>query len=60
MVSKLGSQWLPVAIIAAVGSSFFLWKSMNDWERSRYFAMIAGLPIAVAALYGILGMNGRN
>ena len=49
----MGSVWLPVAAAASVGSSFFLWFSMSEWERARYFGIIAGLPITVFAIYGI-------
>ncbi len=49
----MGSVWLPVAAAACVGSSFFLWYSMSEWERARYFGIIAGIPMTVFAIYGI-------
>ena len=49
----MGSVWLPVAVVASVSSSFFLWMAMTDYERARYFGIIAGLPMSVFAIYGI-------
>lgn len=49
----MGSVWLPVAIAASVSSSFFLWMAMDDWQRARYFGLIAGVPVTVFAVYGI-------
>lgn len=43
----------PIALAATVGSSFFLWYTMTDYERARYFAIIAGLPVSIFAIYGI-------
>jgi len=49
----MGSVWLPVAAAACVGSSFFLWYAMTDYERARYFGIIAGIPVTVFAVYGL-------
>ena len=49
----MGSVWLPVAMATSVASSFFLWYTLSEWERSRYFAIIAGLPVTVFAIYGL-------
>jgi len=51
----MGKAWLPLAVIACVGSSFLLWYAMDDWQRARYFAITAGLPVTVFAIAGLLG-----
>jgi len=52
----MAKVWFPVAVIAAVGSAFFLWYSMEDWERSRYFALILGIPVTTFAFLGLFGI----
>jgi len=52
----MAKSWFPVAIIAAVGSSFALWYSMEEWERSRYFGLILGVPVTVFAFLGLFGL----
>lgn len=52
----MAASWFPVAIIAAVGSSFALWYSMDDGERARYFGLILGVPVTVFAFLGLFGI----
>ncbi len=52
----MASSWFPVAIIATVASSFALWYSMEEWERSRYFGLIVGVPVTVFAFLGVFGI----
>lgn len=47
------SNWLPIAVGASVVSSFFLWYTMDDYTRARYFGIIAGIPVTIFAIYGI-------
>jgi hypothetical protein len=49
----VAQSWWPIAVAACLGGSFGLWFALNDWERSRYFAIIAGLPVTVFAVVGI-------
>jgi len=30
-----------------------MWFALNNWERARYFAVIAGLPVSVFAVVGL-------
>lgn len=53
----MGKTWLPLAIGASVGSSFLLWYAMDDWQRARYFPILAGLPVTVFALMGLFGRS---
>jgi hypothetical protein len=32
-----------------------LWWAMDDWERARYFGIVAGIPVTVFAILGIAG-----
>jgi len=52
----MAKSWFPVAIIATVGASFALWYSMEEWERSRYFGLIVGVPVTVFAFLGLFGV----
>jgi hypothetical protein len=49
----MGKPWLPLAIIFCVASSFTLWYAMDEWERARYFPILAGLPVTVFATLGL-------
>jgi hypothetical protein len=48
-------SWFPLALFLALGGTFALWFAMDDYERSRYFAIIAGAPVTVFAVLGFLG-----
>ena len=52
----MATSWFPVALIAAVGSSFALWYSLEDWERARYYGLIIGVPVTVFAFLGVFGI----
>ena len=52
----MAKSYFPVAILVAVGSSFFLWYSMEDFERARYFGLIVGIPVTVFAFLGLFGI----
>jgi hypothetical protein len=45
------------AVIWAISGGFALWYSMDDYERARYFGIIAGLPISIFALLGLFGIG---
>ena len=48
-------SWFPLALAAAVGGSFALWYALDDYERARYFGMIAAAPVTVFAILGLFG-----
>ena len=48
----MAQHWWPLALTACIGGSFALWFSLNDWERARYFGLIAGIPVTVFAVVG--------
>jgi len=52
----MAKSWFPVAMIVTVGSSFALWYSLEEWERSRYFGLIVGVPVTVFAFLGLFGV----
>lgn len=52
----MAKPWFPVAMVVAVGSSFALWYSLEEWERSRYFGLIIGVPVTVFAFLGLFGV----
>jgi hypothetical protein len=55
----LARPWFPIALGLCVAGSFALWYSMTDYERARYFAIIAGIPVTVFAFLGLLGIKGE-
>ena len=52
----MASSWFPLALAASVGGSFALWFSMTDYERARYFGLIATVPVTVFAVAGMIGL----
>lgn len=52
-MSDVAQPWWPIALAACVGGSFAMWFALNNWERARYFAVIAGLPVSVFAVVGL-------
>ena len=52
----MANSWFPLALAASVGGSFALWFSMTDYERARYFGLIATVPVTVFAVAGMIGL----
>ncbi len=52
-------KWFPLAATAAIAGGFFLWWSMDDYERARYFAILVGVPHSAMVALGLLGHSGE-
>lgn len=50
----MAQGWWPLALVACLGGTFALWFALDDWERARYFGIIAGVPVSVFAVVGFL------
>lgn len=41
--------------MAGIGSGLFLWFTMDDYSRARYYALLIGGPHTALAVAGLLG-----